>query len=87
MSVQVLDNRGPAGGATHASAGMLAPFIEGHFGPLLTVCTESLSLYDQFVERVAAEAGFGSVQALRHHFQARLGLSPRDYRASFGKAR
>ncbi|MCF8207573.1 MAG: transcriptional regulator FtrA [Methylotenera sp.] len=37
------------------------------------------------VERVAAEAGFGSVQALRHHFQARLGLSPRDYRASFGK--
>jgi len=35
------------------------------------------------VERVAAEAGFGSVQALRHHFQARLGLAPRDYRASF----
>ncbi|HEY8878707.1 MAG TPA: transcriptional regulator FtrA [Roseateles sp.] len=36
------------------------------------------------VERVAAEAGFGSVQALRHHFQARLGLAPRAYRASFG---
>ena len=38
------------------------------------------------VERVAAEAGFGSVQALRHHFQARLGLAPRAYRSSFGAA-
>jgi AraC family transcriptional activator FtrA len=38
------------------------------------------------VERIAAEAGFGSVQALRHHFQARLGLAPRAYRASFGTA-
>ncbi len=38
------------------------------------------------IERVAAEAGFGSVQALRHHFQARLGLAPRAYRASFGVA-
>lgn len=37
------------------------------------------------VERVAAAAGFGSVQALRHHFQARLGLAPRAYRASFGR--
>jgi AraC family transcriptional activator FtrA len=39
------------------------------------------------VESVAAEAGFGSVQALRHHFQARLGLAPRAYRSSFGAAR
>ena len=38
------------------------------------------------VERIAAAAGFGSVQALRHHFQARLGLAPRAYRASFGTA-
>ncbi|MGQ3052086.1 MAG: transcriptional regulator FtrA [Roseateles sp.] len=36
------------------------------------------------VEAVAAQAGFGSVQALRHHFQARLGLAPRAYRATFG---
>lgn len=35
------------------------------------------------VEQVAAAAGFGSAQALRHHFQARLGLSPRAYRAAF----
>lgn len=36
------------------------------------------------VESVAAQAGFGSVQTLRHHFQARLGLAPRAYRAAFG---
>jgi AraC family transcriptional activator FtrA len=39
------------------------------------------------IERVAAAAGFGSVQALRHHFQARLGLAPRAYRAGFGAQR
>ena len=32
------------------------------------------------VERIAEEVGFGSVQTLRHHFQARLGLAPREYR-------
>ncbi len=35
------------------------------------------------VERVAAEVGFGAVQTLRHHFQARLGLAPREYRRIF----
>jgi AraC family transcriptional activator FtrA len=38
------------------------------------------------VERVATEVGFGSVQALRHHFRAQLGLSPRDYRGTFSAA-
>ncbi|MDI4633386.1 transcriptional regulator FtrA [Pelomonas sp. V22] len=36
------------------------------------------------VEQVADAVGFGSVQALRHHFQAQLGLSPRGYRDAFG---
>ncbi len=35
------------------------------------------------IERVAADVGFGSVQALRHHFHKRLELSPREYRNSF----
>lgn len=39
------------------------------------------------VEQVADSVGFGSVQALRHHFQAQLGLSPRHYRESFGGQR
>lgn len=37
------------------------------------------------VERIATEVGLGSMQALRHHFQQQLGLSPRDYRATFGR--
>ena len=36
------------------------------------------------VEDIAARVGFGSVQVLRHHFRARLGLAPRDYRCAFG---
>lgn len=35
------------------------------------------------VERIATEVGLGSMQALRHHFQQQLGLSPRQYRAMF----
>ena len=37
------------------------------------------------VERIAAEVGLGSLQALRHHFQQQLGLSPREYRGMFGR--
>jgi AraC family transcriptional activator FtrA len=35
------------------------------------------------IERIATEAGLGSLQALRHHFQQQLGISPRQYRAMF----
>lgn len=35
------------------------------------------------IERIAALAGFGSVQALRQHFQGRLGIAPSDYRSMF----
>jgi glycine oxidase len=55
--VRVLDQRGPGQGATRASAGMLAPYIEGHHEPLLRLATCSLSLYDAFIERLAAAAG------------------------------
>ncbi len=36
------------------------------------------------VEQIATEVGFGTVQALRNQFQARLGVAPRDYRKMFG---
>nr|WP_080745966.1 transcriptional regulator FtrA [Comamonas thiooxydans] len=39
------------------------------------------------VEDIAARVGFGSVQVLRHHFRAKLGLAPRDYRAMFSAVR
>jgi transcriptional regulator GlxA family with amidase domain len=38
---------------------------------------------DRSVAQVAHDAGFGSVEALRRHFQARVGTSPRAYRDTF----
>jgi AraC family transcriptional regulator, transcriptional activator FtrA len=35
------------------------------------------------VERVATATGFGSADALRHHFRLRLGTSPARYRSAF----
>ncbi|WP_369205767.1 helix-turn-helix domain-containing protein, partial [Streptomyces sp. PU-14G] len=35
------------------------------------------------VERVAADAGFGTAASLRQHFHASLGVSPRAYRRTF----
>lgn len=35
------------------------------------------------IESVATETGFGSADAMRHHFRARLGTSPALYRATF----
>ncbi|MFG2138881.1 GlxA family transcriptional regulator [Streptomyces sp. NPDC048650] len=35
------------------------------------------------VDRVAAEAGFGTAASLRQHLQAALGVSPRAYRSTF----
>ena len=55
--VLVMDSRGVGQGATQASAGMLAPYIEGyHRGPLLDLAVRSLSLYDQFVADVRADS-------------------------------
>jgi glycine oxidase len=55
-SVHVLDKRGSGQGATRASAGILAPFIEGHSAPLLRLGICSLDQYDAFVRRVVADA-------------------------------
>jgi glycine oxidase len=57
-SVQIIDDR-PAGmGATQASAGVLAPYIEAHDREaLLALTTRSLDLYDQFIARVGSVGG------------------------------
>jgi glycine oxidase len=55
--VRVLDNRGPGGGATRASAGILAPYIEGHDPAILALGVRSLDLYDEFVRRVSNDSG------------------------------
>jgi glycine oxidase len=57
-SVQVLDDRPVGMGATQASAGVLAPYIEArHGGPLLAFGVRSLELYDKFVARVTLVSG------------------------------
>ncbi len=59
-SVQVIDDRPPGMGATQASAGMLAPY-HGSQGSqhelFLDLAVRSLELYDEFVARVAGDAG------------------------------
>ena len=53
--VTVFDLRAPGGGATQASAGILAPYIEGHSrGELLDLARRGLEAYDGFVARVRA---------------------------------
>ncbi len=38
---------------------------------------------DHSIEQVATATGFGSADALRHHFRLRVGTSPRQYRSLF----
>src|SRR3954466_9067396 len=53
----VLEARTIGAGATQASAGVLAPYIEAPSdSPLHALTVESLSLYDEFVASVAREA-------------------------------
>jgi len=55
--VLVMDSRGVGQGATQASAGMLAPYIEGYRpGVLLDLAVRSLGLYDQFMADVRADS-------------------------------
>ena len=56
--VVVADMRRAGGGASQASAGILAPWIEGHHSEgLRTLGLRSLELYDEFLDRVTHRAG------------------------------
>jgi glycine oxidase len=58
VRVQIIDARRPGQGATRASAGVLAPYIEGHEAtPLRELGRRSLDLYDAFIDRVRADSG------------------------------
>jgi glycine oxidase len=50
--VHLIDSRGIARGATRASAGILAPQIEGHIPELRNLAACSLAMYDDFVRRI-----------------------------------
>jgi len=61
-SVVVVDDREPGMGATQASAGVLAPFIEArHEGPLLELTARSLTLFDDFIAQVRSVSDIGSL--------------------------
>jgi glycine oxidase len=54
--VILLDDRGTGQGATRASAGVLAPHIEGQSDALLRLGVRSLDQYDSFVARVERDS-------------------------------
>lgn len=57
-SVEVVDARAPALGATQASAGMLAPYHEAADAPTLRdIAVRSLGMFDDFVSAVCRDAG------------------------------
>ncbi len=57
-SVRVIEPRAPGQGATRASAGILAPDIEGHGSTLLRMLgRRSIDLYDDFIARLRADSG------------------------------
>jgi glycine oxidase len=57
-AVRMFEARTLGAGATQASAGILAPFIEGHDrGPLFELGIRSLGMYDGFVRDVCSESG------------------------------
>lgn len=58
VACTIVDDRPAGGGATQASAGMLAPYVEAHdAGPLLDLGVRSLALYDGWIDLVRRESG------------------------------
>lgn len=58
--VRVLDMRRPGDGASQASAGILAPWVEGHHSAALrTLGLRSLDAYEAYVRRVVERSGIG----------------------------
>lgn len=55
--VQVLETRAPGQGATRASAGILAPYIEGHEDIFRDLGARSLEMYDGFIARLRDDSG------------------------------
>lgn len=65
VQVQVIERRLVGSGATQASAGVLAPYVEAyHRSNLLELATRSLDLYDDFISHVVEDSGI-SVQYRR----------------------
>jgi glycine oxidase len=84
-AVQVVDPRAAGMGATQASAGVLAPYIEAHEGtPLLELAVRSLELYDEFVARIVTDSGMAV--PYRRTGTLDVAFDERDLRALEAKA-
>jgi glycine oxidase len=58
VDVTILEMRAPGMGASQASAGILAPYVEAEAGsPLLSLGVESLAMYDEFVAGLTSRTG------------------------------
>ena len=55
--VRLVDSRGAGRGATGASAGILAPYVESHGSSFLRLGLCSLALWDDFILRVRSDSG------------------------------
>lgn len=75
--VRLIDPRGAGQGATRASAGVLAPYIEGHVAPLLRLGLCSLDHYDSFIARVGSDAR----QAIEYRRSGTLQVARNDVEA------
>lgn len=76
--VRIIDPRGTGRGATYASAGVLAPYVEGHSEALLRLAVCGLDHYDGFIARVSGDARrrieyrrTGTLQVARNEREAR----------------
>lgn len=76
-SVHVIETRAPGQGATRASAGILAPFIEGHGSqPLRDLGKRSLDLYEPFIERLRRDSAHDLIYCRNGTFE--LAFSSED---------
>jgi glycine oxidase len=88
--VHLIDSRGIGRGATRASAGILAPQIEGRIPELRSLAACSLAMYDDFIRRVEQDARCtieydrsGTLQvALDHEEASALLADERAFRAA-----
>lgn len=75
--VHVIETRAPGQGATRASAGILAPFIEGHGSALLRdLGKRSLDLYDAYMARLGADSDHPLIYERNGTFE--LAFTPAD---------
>jgi glycine oxidase len=85
--VRVIEPRAPGQGATRASAGILAPYIEGHGSTLLReLGKRSLDLYDGFIAALRDDSGHDVVYRRNGTFELAFSSADVDRLTELGGA-